>query len=223
MSGRDDDEEGREFASPACFMHEIDPAYMGLAPAEPHDVARWRSAERERLIAERMALSPEARASYSRLIAERLDTLVPEVAGKAISLYWPFRGEPDLRPWMASVTARGGKALLPVVAGKGQPLTFRAWAEGERLERGVWNIPFPAEGPEVTPDVVIAPLVGFDQDFYRLGYGGGYYDRTLAGLAGRPMAIGVGYALQEIPTIHPQRHDVPMQAIVTEHCVRRRS
>jgi 5,10-methenyltetrahydrofolate synthetase len=103
-----------------------------------------------------------------------------------------------------------------VVVEKGQPLVFRVWAPGDPLERGVWNIPVPAAGPAITPDVVIAPVVGFDPDCYRLGYGGGYFDRTLAALPSRPMVIGVGHSTARLATIHPQPHDIPMQAIVTE-------
>lgn len=97
---------------------------------------------------------------------------------------------------------------------------FRAWKSGDILSRGVWNIPFPAEGPEVRPDVVIAPVVGFDQACYRLGYGGGFFDRTLAALNCEPRFLGVGYAQQEISTIFPQPYDIPMQAVITEAGVR---
>ena len=80
----------------------------------------------------------------------------------------------------------------------------------------MWNIPIPAQGPEVIPDIVIAPVVGFDRSCYRLGYGGGFFDRTLAAIGARARAIGVGYALQEIPTIYPQRYDIPMRFVLTE-------
>jgi 5,10-methenyltetrahydrofolate synthetase len=84
------------------------------------------------------------------------------------------------------------------------------------MERGIWNILVPADGPDVRPDVVIAPLVGFDPACLRLGYGGGYFDRTLATFAQKPLVIGVGYGHQAIATIHPQPHDIPMDVIVTE-------
>jgi 5,10-methenyltetrahydrofolate synthetase len=106
-----------------------------------------------------------------------------------------------------------------VVVSRNQPLVFRPWRPGTRLERGVWNIPVPADGPEVVPDVVIAPIVGFDVDRYRLGYGGGYYDRTLATIPTKPSVIGVGYVQAALETIHPQPHDVPMDVIVTERGV----
>ena len=111
---------------------------------------------------------------------------------------------------------RGGASALPVVVQRHAPLTFRRWRRGDALEPGVWNIPVPADGAIVTPDIVIAPVVGFDPACFRLGYGGGFFDRTLAALPRRPRIVGVGYARQEIRTIFPQAHDVPMDMIVTE-------
>ncbi len=214
----DEDHTPRETASPACSLHEVDSIYAGLGPSEPPEgVKAWRKAERERLIALRLALSAETRADHAAAIAAALDREFPDLAGKAVSLYWPFRGEPDLRPWMDRATARGATCLLPIVVEKGKPLIFRSWRQGEPLGRGIWNIPVPTEGREMLPDIVIAPLVGFDRRRYRLGYGGGFFDRTLAAHPGRPMVIGVGYALQHIPTIHPQRHDIPMSRIFTEN------
>ena len=84
------------------------------------------------------------------------------------------------------------------------------------MERGAWSIPVPAEGPGVTPDVTLAPVVGWDAAGFRLGYGGGYFDRTLAALSPRPFAIGVGLDAARLITIFPQPHDIPMQVIVTE-------
>ncbi len=149
------------------------------------------------------------------MIAERIDALIGEPNGRVVSLYWPFRGEPDLRPWMASLAARGGVPALPVVVAKAQPLVFRAYRPGDPLEKGVWNIPVPAAGAPVQPGVVIAPLVGVDPGNYRLGYGGGFFDRTLAAMPDKPLVIGVGYDLQRIATIHPQPHDIPMDQVVT--------
>ncbi len=99
---------------------------------------------------------------------------------------------------------------------KGQPLVFRSWAPGEKLEKGVWNIPIPAGGEQVLPDLVIAPLVGFDEAGYRLGYGGGFYDRTLAAMPARPQTIGVGFGFARLATIFPQWHDIPMDSLVVE-------
>src|SRR5690606_27706183 len=168
-----------------------------------------------RLIQARLAIPADERAAMSTSITTQLDAIIGEVSGRTISLYWPFRGEPDLRPWMASLVARGGTPALPLVMEKAQPLIFRAYRPGDRLEKGVWNIPIPAEGGPVIPDIVIAPLVGVDPQNYRLGYGGGFFDRTLASLPTKPLVIGIGYEMQRIPTIHPQAHDIPMDRIVT--------
>lgn len=213
----DERDELAEYSSPACMLHEIDPAYAGLSPPTPAEgVPAWRKARREALIAARLAIPAETRIAHSQAIAEALDRELGEIAGKAISLYWPFRGEPDLRPWMERATARGAICLLPIVVEKGRPLIFKSWKQGEKLDRGVWNIPIPAEGREMLPDIVISPLVGFDPSLYRLGYGGGFFDRTLAAHTGKPLVIGVGYSNQHIATIHPQAHDIPMTRIITE-------
>ncbi|MEQ1953626.1 5-formyltetrahydrofolate cyclo-ligase [Mesorhizobium sp. CN2-181] len=180
------------------------------------ELACWRKAERERLIAERLAIPADTRNAMAQRIAAGLNACIGSFAGHTISLYWPFRGEPDLRPWMNAVIAGGGQVALPVVVEKAHPLVFRPYRPGDPLEKGVWNIPVPASGQPVVPDVVIAPLVGFDPQNYRLGYGGGFFDRTLASLPGKPLVIGVGYATQAIPTIYAQPHDIPMDRIVTD-------
>lgn len=180
------------------------------------DIRQWRKAERERLIAARLAVSADTRAAMSARIAEGLDRVIGDPSGRMVSLYWPFRGEPDLRPWMESINARGGRTALPLVIEKGQPLVFKTYKSGDRLEKGVWNIPIPAEGDPVYPDIVISPIVGVDPGNYRLGYGGGFFDRTLAAMPFKPLVIGIGYELQRIATIYPQTHDIPMDKIVTE-------
>jgi len=134
-----------------------------------------------------------------------------------VGLYWPIRGEPDLRPLMSSLLERGFTCALPVVVEKNSPVEFHRYAAGTRLTRqSVWGIPVPADRNPVRPDVLLIPLVGWDPGCYRLGYGGGYYDRTLASLSPRPFAIGVGYELGRLETIHPQPHDIPMDVIATE-------
>ncbi|TIX68628.1 MAG: 5-formyltetrahydrofolate cyclo-ligase, partial [Mesorhizobium sp.] len=179
MASDHDDNGPGQYSSPPCFMHELDPEFR-TPLSDWTDVKRWRKAKRERLIAARLAVSADARTAMSQRIGENLDALIGDIAGRMVSLYWPFRGEPDLRPWMASVNERGGRTALPVVVEKGQPLVFRAYAPGDRLEKGVWNIPIPAEGDPMLPDIVISPIVGIDPGQFRLGYGGGFFDRTLA-------------------------------------------
>jgi 5-formyltetrahydrofolate cyclo-ligase len=213
-----DEPSGSGFASPPCFAHELElggDGYAAVDPVAARDVARWRRSERERLIAARLAIAAEERRRIAAEVAAELDRLVEPRDGLVVSLYWPFRGELDLRPWMERAVARKARVALPIVAEKGLPLIFREWRPGCRMERGVWNIPVPADGAELAPDITIAPIVGYDPACYRLGYGGGFFDRTLAALEPRPMAIGVGHPVAAIRTIYPQPHDVPMDVIVT--------
>ena len=188
---------------------------------EPEKVNRWRRGERERLIALRQGLPADERRRCGELIDAELRRLLAERAG-ALGAYWPFRAEFDPRPLIDKVTAAGREVALPVVIDKKGPLEYRAWSPGEPLVAGVWDIPIPEQRKIVLPAMVLAPLVGFDRDCYRLGYGGGYFDRTLAAQSPRPLAIGVGFAAQEIATIYPQPFDIPMDVIVSETGVRRR-
>jgi 5,10-methenyltetrahydrofolate synthetase len=139
--------------------------------------------------------------------------------GTIVSGYWPLRGEPDLRPWLGGLHEQGLTCVLPVVVEKGAPLRFRRWYPGCAMEKGFWNIPVPADPAEYTPSVLLAPVVGFDARCYRLGYGGGYFDRTLALLQsrGQPFrTIGIGYAAAQLAALQALPHDIPLQAMVTE-------
>lgn len=197
------------------------PAAAAGAPHTDDPVAAWRRATRERLLTRREALAFAARQRAARLIGALLEVHLPELDAGPVALYWPYRGEPDLRD-LADV--HDGEEprdwALPVVVSRAAPLEFRRWWPGTRLERGVWGIPVPAERDVVVPSTIVAPLLGFDAAGYRLGYGGGYYDRTLAALSPRPLVVGVGYAFAELESIRPQAHDVPMDLIVTEDGVR---
>jgi 5-formyltetrahydrofolate cyclo-ligase len=208
------------YASSPCLMHRLDPLTGAVLPdvdwQQRTDVMRWRKAERQRLIALRQAIPTAERRRLSRRVARSLDEALGDVRGRVVSLYWPFRGEPDLRHWAETLAGRGGACALPVVIARGAPLVFRQWRKGDPLQPGIWSIPVPSDGAAVVPDIVIAPVVGFDPAGYRLGYGGGFFDRTLAAFQHRPRVIGVGFAAQAIRTIFPQPHDVPMDQIVTE-------
>lgn len=210
-------EPAQEHASPPCLMQRFDPL-TGDRVMDP-DVVRWRKAEREGRIAARLAIPASERRRLSHRIAAWLDQALGDVSGRIISAYWPFRGEPDLRPWLKGLETRGAVGALPVVVHRHAPLVFRSWRRDEPLEPGVWKIPVPSHGIAVTPDIVIAPVVGFDPHCFRLGYGGGFYDRTLAALPRRTRIVGVGYEQQAIRTIYPQDHDVAMQMIVTENAI----
>ncbi len=186
------------------------------------EIAAWRREERVRLIAARIAMPVAEHRAASLKIEIRLEALFATLPARHIGFYWPFRREFDPLPLMRRLIAEGREAALPVVVEKNRPLEFRAWHAGSKMELGVYDIPHPAEGAAVAPDTLLVPLVGFDRAGYRLGNGGGYYDRTLAALPKKPLCIGIGFALGRIDSIHLLPHDVPMDFIVTEAMAARR-
>jgi 5-formyltetrahydrofolate cyclo-ligase len=167
-------------------------------------------------LALRTAMPPAERRRLGEAIEARLRALLIERAGIVLGVYWPFQAEFDPRPLIDWLIEEGSSVALPTVIDKKGPLEYRAWRPGEPLVDGVWNIPVPEQRDIVIPQAVLAPLVGFDRQCYRLGYGGGYFDRTLASLAQRPTVIGIGYAFSALDSIVPQSHDIPMDAVVTE-------
>jgi 5-formyltetrahydrofolate cyclo-ligase len=183
------------------------------------DVATWRRARRTELIARRMAIPVQQRAAWSAAIADHLVAALAKMPPGVLGFYWPIRGEFDPRKTVMSLLEREWRAALPVVVGKDIPLEYRDWTPDSVMERGALGIMVPREGAPVLPDVVLAPLVGYDGDRYRLGNGGGYFDRTLADLDPPPLAIGIGFTLCRIDSIRPQPHDKPMDMIVTEEGV----
>jgi 5,10-methenyltetrahydrofolate synthetase len=180
------------------------------------DVPAWRKAERARLLARREALTLEERRAADARITDLLVLGFPLLAGLTIGFYWPFKGEVDPRIAVRRFRAQGARAALPVVVEKGAPLRFQEWTPDCVTRPGVFGLPVPVDGAVVVPDVVLVPPVGFGARGYRLGYGGGYFDRTLAALTPRPLAIALAREVSRIETIHPQPHDIPMDFIVTE-------
>jgi 5,10-methenyltetrahydrofolate synthetase len=199
--------------SPPCFAHEL-VAGQPIDADTWRDVARFRRAERARLLALRQALPREQRIRQAQTIAGVLDEVVQPGPGMVIAGYWPIRSELDLRPWMTSAHEKGARIALPVVVEKDRPLQFHAWAPRCAMTRGVWNIPVPADGAALLPDVVVSPVLGVDPDGYRLGNGGGYYDRTLADPDPRPQVIGIGQDFARIATIFPMPWDIPMDIVI---------
>lgn len=187
-----------------------------------NEVRAWRKATRDTLVARRMARSPEERQRLSAALIGRLRAAVDATRYPVVGLYWPIRGEIDLREFGRQHLAAGGTVGLPVVVRDAAPVEFWRWQPGVALKRGHWNIPVPPERDLVRPDLLVVPLVGFDAGCYRLGYGGGFYDRTLAAALPRPHTIGVAFTDAELPTIHPQPHDIPMDVIVTDAATHRR-
>ena len=180
------------------------------------ELRAWRKARRAELIAMRLDLPIEAHRAFCDTIEASLTQRFPDLAERLVGAYVPFRREFNCTPLLVRLTEAGGRVALPVVLGFGRPLEFRLWKPGDRMERGVYDIPYPAGGEPVRPETVISPLVGFDQAGYRLGYGAGFYDRTLASFPVKPLTIGVGFELARMPTIQPQPYDVPMDLIITE-------
>lgn len=188
-----------------------------LPPDAPWpDVTAFRRSERERLRALRTAVGAEVRAAAVANIDRVVEALLRAQSDACLAFFWPIRGELALFATMQRAVASGAIVALPVVADPHGPLQFRRWTPATRMEPGVWNIPIPAEPIEVDPHVLFVPLVGFDPGRYRLGNGGGYYDRTLAVRSPRPRTVGVGFECLRVPTIHPQAHDLPMDWVVTE-------
>jgi 5,10-methenyltetrahydrofolate synthetase len=196
-----------------CFAHTLidgQPVDAGTAK----DVARFRKAERERLYAERRNLPSGRRAELTARICRDLDRVLGEISGQRVAVYWPIRGEPDLRNWMTKAHERGAATALPVVIERAAPLEFHEWSPRCKMTRGDWNIPIPADRMPLSPDIVISPLVGVDEAGYRLGNGGGYYDRTLATLNPKPIVIGVGFGFCRMKTIYPMPWDIAMDRVV---------
>jgi 5-formyltetrahydrofolate cyclo-ligase len=185
------------------------------------EIRRWRRGQRASLIARRQAIPQDERRRLQPLILDLVARHFPDLANALLGFYWPFRAEIGPHPLVRRLVERGTRAALPVVIEKGQPLEFWAWRPGAPLRRGVWDIPIPTERQAVRPTALLVPLVGFDRQGDRLGYGGGYYDRTLAAMDPKPLIIGIGYEIGRLSTIHPQPHDIPMDAIVTEAGVAR--
>ena len=182
----------------------------------------WRKAERERLIAARTALAPPVLDDWRRRIDAALERSFPGLARGRLAFCWPIRGEYDARHLARTMRERGALTALPVVVAPRQPLVFREWHPGVRLEKGALDIPYPVGSPEVTPDAVLLPMNGWDGQGFRLGYGAGFFDRTLASLGKKPVTIGISYEMARMDTVHPQSWDIPMDYVVTERGVYRR-
>ncbi|MGH6947314.1 MAG: 5-formyltetrahydrofolate cyclo-ligase [Kiloniellales bacterium] len=160
-----------------------------------------------------------ARPDAGERLAARLLEAVPLEAGAVVSGFWPMGDELDICPALEQLAAAGHPLALPVVVKRGEPLIFRRWRPGEALVPASFGTSVPAPEAEVLePSVLLVPLLAFDRDGYRLGYGGGFYDRTLTKLrAARPTtAVGVAYAGQEVPAVPRGPHDARLDWIVTE-------
>ena len=188
------------------------------------ELMAWRKALRTDLLARRQAVPEEQLHAWRLAMDRHLLYGFPGLARGVVAFCWPIRNEYDARHLMRRLRERGATAALPVVIAPKTPLVFREWHPGVEMALGKLDIPYPAAGAELVPDTVLLPMNGFDRQGYRLGYGGGLFDRTLESLAARkPLVIGVSFELAAIDTIHPQPWDIPMDYVVTERGVYRRN
>ena len=181
-----------------------------------HDTKAWKASLRKELLARRQAVSESDRKAWNAAITRHLVDGFPQLADMTIAIYWPYQGEFDPRHAVRHFRDRGARTALPEVVQKAAPLRFRHWHPGVAMTRGVYDIPVPHGTEALQPQALIIPPVGFDNRGYRLGYGGGFYDRTLASMAPRPLTIGVAFELSRVDSIHPQEFDQPMDYVVTE-------
>jgi 5-formyltetrahydrofolate cyclo-ligase len=169
--------------------------------------------------ARRDALPAEMRKAAAEAIAARAFPLAV-AAGTIVSGFMPLKSEINPLPLMHKLADAGARLALPVVVGRGKPLTMRSWQWGEQLVPGVWGIrePGPAAAT-VEPDIVLVPLLAFDRSGYRIGYGAGYYDSTIAQLrAKKPIAaVGIAFAAQEIETVPRTDFDAQLDLVLTEN------
>lgn len=171
---------------------------------------------RRKAIGRREALTETARTALTSRLCAHLRPLLERLAPETLGFCWPYRAEPDLRRFMADWLGAGfGRAAaLPVVLDRERPMVFRLWTPDMPLQPDRHGIPHPPAGEPVVPDVLLVPLNAFDAAGYRIGYGGGYFDRTLAAMAS--VAIGVGFELGRVDSVAPEAHDRRMDWIVTE-------
>ncbi len=188
----------------------------GADASQGNWIKHWRKEKRVELLEARQAVPSAVHLSISSRIVEELAQSFLGWLKGVTALYVSMCGEPDILPFAGYLLDAGATLALPIVSAPGRPLQFRKWKPGDAMVRGTYGIAYPAAEDAVQPDTLLVPLVGFDNDCYRLGYGGGYYDRTLSVLLPKPLTIGIGMELTRLPTIHPQPHDVPLDFIVTE-------
>jgi 5,10-methenyltetrahydrofolate synthetase len=187
------------------------------------ELKRWRAAERSRLVRERESVASRTIDAWRVLIDRHITRGFPQLKAGVLAFCWPIRNEYDARHVARTLRDQGALTALPAVVAPRTPLAFREWHPGVALAEGPLGIPYPVGSPEVLPDHVLLPMNGWDERGYRLGYGAGYFDRTLAALAQRPLVIGVSYEMARLPTIHPQDWDIPVDWLVTERGIYRRN
>ena len=181
------------------------------------DQQAGRKLQRAQLLEMRAALAH--RQQLEAALQQRVADWLLSADVHALGFYFPIRGEPDLRTvvstWLASDTRH--VAALPVIVGR--TLQFHAWTSDAPMQTSAFGIPVPAQGRVVQPECLLIPCVGFDEQRFRIGFGGGYYDRTLAELVPFPLVVGIAFEASRLPSIDPQPHDVRMDVVITDAAV----
>lgn len=186
------------------------------AESEAQRLKAWRTQQRRALLAIRATLSPDERQRAEASLALNLIHGLPLARFDTVGFCWPIQGEPQLDAALNAWLELGIGLALPQSLTETRTLVYRPWQPNAPLKDGPMGIPYPDTALRVDPTCLLVPLVGFDDAGYRLGYGGGYFDRSLAAAVPRPLCIGVGFAATRIPTTHPQWYDIAMDGIVTE-------
>jgi len=174
-----------------------------------------KAALRRELLADRQAITPEVRRQWNIAICAHLGAWWERHQMRTLGVYWPIRGEVDLRTAYDALRERGVRLALPVVVDKNSPLQFIEWQAGVTMTKDNYGVMVPTNGVITRPEALLIPCVGFNAQRFRLGYGGGFYDRTLA-VSPRPLAVGISYACA-LAAFEADTHDVALDAIITEN------
>ena len=196
------------------MSYPVDPAEMRVNHVAA--LATTRASLRREKIAAREALSAAQHAQLSASLGIHLADFLRHSPPTVLGFCWPYRGEFDCRPLVVTLLATGVRACLPWVKGEEEAMDFREWRPDSTLLTDRHGIPFPASGARLLPDLLLIPVNAFDAQGFRIGYGSGYFDRTLKSLDPKPLSLGVGFELARVATIQPEIHDIPLDAVVTE-------
>jgi 5-formyltetrahydrofolate cyclo-ligase len=170
---------------------------------------------RRALLEKRRAIPRETKECHDAAINAAVLAWCAKRSPQTMGVYWPIHGEPDLRPAYDELASRGIRLALPVVVRKNAPLIFAAWKPGDDLIVGTMGVSAPRpDAEQIHPETILAPCVGFDRRRFRIGYGGGFYDRTLA-VAPHPAAIGIAYA-SALTNFDADEYDIALDGIITE-------
>ncbi|HEY0292918.1 MAG TPA: 5-formyltetrahydrofolate cyclo-ligase [Hansschlegelia sp.] len=194
--------------------------FMNQPTFQPPAAAAQKAALRRDVLARRAEISDEARRAAGAAIADAAADIAARAPGAVVSAFISIRGEIDTAPLLRRLGAAGVRLCLPVIVAKAEPLVFRGWRPGEPLEEKRFGLlEPPPSAPELIPDILFVPLAAFDRRGFRLGYGGGFYDRTLEKLrATAPArAIGLAFALQEVDEVPTDAFDQPLDGVLTEN------